>query len=140
MTVLQRQVRGHVVHGLVRNHHRGALEVQLGIHRPGQFQVKDRIWRNILTFRRCSPWGWRLARGPRGDGQVTHIQGAREELRLQQWTFALYIKGQTACQIAFPQGPGQLPHRPDVPLPRQMARESIRRLVRRRLSTLPLVA
>ena len=57
VTVLQRQVRGHVVHGLVRNHHRGALEVQLGIHRPGQFQVKDRIWRTILTLSSLSAPG-----------------------------------------------------------------------------------
>lgn len=55
MTVLQRQVRGHIMQCLVGNNHRVALKVQPGIHRSGEFQLQDRIWRDVRTLHSSSP-------------------------------------------------------------------------------------
>ena len=127
---MQRQIRGHIVQGLMGHQHRLALEVQLGIDHPRQLEMKQRRWRGVFPRRRCSRRRGRWAGGATQGLQVTHIQVAREQLCPHQGPLLLPLQEDVPPQIACPQGSGEPPHCPAVPFLRQMARE-LRRLLAR---------
>ena len=122
VTIMERQIRGHIVQGLIGHQHRLALKVYLGID-P---RVSARCIRGAggaSSPASLPPLEGRWAGGAPQRLQVTHIQVAREKRCPHQGPLLLPLHEDVPPQIAGPQGSGEPPYGPDVPFLRQMARQ-----------------